>query len=154
MKKITISSLDKKLWKIFSEYIRKRDCLNTTGSIEKGKCITCDQTIDYKKLQAGHYIPRQYKSTRYDENNNHAQCWACNCLMGGQGAIYGEKIKDLYGEKERQRLIESQYSDMKGGYQKKSLDWYREKIEEYKIKIESFESPKPKVTIDDLDCLF
>jgi len=127
----SISSLDKKLWTEFSKFIRTRDCLKTTGVPDEGICITCEQRVPFKKLQAGHFIPRQYKTTRYDEKNNHAQCFACNMFMGGNVAIYGEKIKDLYGEEERQRLIASQYSDMKGGYIKKTLEWYKEKKEEY-----------------------
>jgi len=138
-KKPTISQMDKKLWKEFSKFIRTRDCLKTTGRPDKGKCITCDQTVPFKKLQAGHFIPRQYKSTRYDENNNHAQCFACNMFMGGNVAIYGEKIKKLYGEEERQRLIESQYSDMKGGYKKKTIEWYEEKRLEYIKRTKEFE---------------
>jgi hypothetical protein len=40
-KKVSISALTIKADKILSEYTRKRDCIKTSGSIEKGVCITC-----------------------------------------------------------------------------------------------------------------
>ena len=40
IKKISIKSLDGKLWKIFSEFIRRRDALKFSGG-EIAKCCTC-----------------------------------------------------------------------------------------------------------------
>jgi len=72
----SISVLKKKLWKIVSEYIRKRD----SNSKWIWKCCTCWLEKHYKELQAGHYIPSGSSSKhRYNEFNIHIQCYWCNC---------------------------------------------------------------------------
>ena len=88
-KKITVSKLKKELDAIFSLYIRHRD---------KFTCFTCGRVGDRKSSQNGHYIPRQYNSTRYDERNNNCQCFACNMFYGGQPDIYTLRLQEKYGE--------------------------------------------------------
>lgn len=72
----SVSVLKKKLWKIVSEYIRRRD----SNSDWIWKCCTCWLEKHYKELQAGHYIPSGSSSKhRYNEFNIHIQCYWCNC---------------------------------------------------------------------------
>jgi hypothetical protein len=85
---------DKKLWKVFSEYIRRRDS-NKEGF---GKCFTCNRIIHWKKGDAGHGIGRQHKGTKYNEKNNHLQCKPCNGFEGGKREIYKEQMNKRYGE--------------------------------------------------------
>ena len=73
----------------FSRFIRQRD---------GGQCYTCPNRNDPKKMQNGHFVPRQYLSTRYDEVNNHCQCYACNMLYGGQPDTYALNLVRDYGE--------------------------------------------------------
>lgn len=73
----------------FSRYIRQRD---------KGQCYTCLNNNNPKKMQCGHFVPRQYSSTRYSEINNHCQCYACNMLYNGQPDIYAIRLKRDYGD--------------------------------------------------------
>src|SRR3990167_2677458 len=73
----------------FSKFIRWRD---------KGQCYTCKNKNDPKKMQCGHFVPRQYLSTRYSEVNNHCQCYVCNMLYGGQPDIYALNLQRDYGE--------------------------------------------------------
>ena len=40
-------------WKEFSQMIRVRDCLRTTGCSSWGLCITCGKRYHIKLLQAG-----------------------------------------------------------------------------------------------------
>lgn len=61
----SIKSLEKKLDKIHSEYIRLRD----------GKCVICGST---EQLTNGHLFTRGHKSTRWDDLNCHGQCWPEN----------------------------------------------------------------------------
>ena len=63
MKKPKRSTLIRKLDRIFSEYIRKRDT-NHKGQVE---CISCQKTFQYKEVDAGHFISRKYLRTRWDE---------------------------------------------------------------------------------------
>ena len=72
----------------FSRFIRQRD---------HGQCYTCSNKNDPKKMQCGHFVPRQYISTRYSEINNHCQCYACNMLYNGQPDVYAIHLKKDYG---------------------------------------------------------
>jgi len=111
----------KQLDAVFSRYIRYRD---------KGKCFTCPHTNDPKKMQCGHFNPRQYLSTRYDEKNCNCQCYACNMLYGGQPATYAIRLKEKYGEGIVEELE-------KGRWIPVLLDeaWYKEQIEIYQNKL-------------------
>lgn len=102
-KVVTASSLRKKLDKVFSLYIRKRD--NYT-------CFTCGKRLESRFAQCGHFVPRQYLATRYSEINCHCQCYACNVLYGGQPSAYATRLKEKYGggivenlESRRQQVI-------------------------------------------------
>ena len=94
----SISKLKDTVWPIFSEYIRKRDCLRTTGTLEWGRCITCGLPFKYSALQAGHFIPGRHNSILFEETCTHAQCYRCNVPMGGEPLKYRREIIRLYGE--------------------------------------------------------
>jgi len=75
----SVSVLKKKLWKIVSEYIRRRD----SNEDWIWKCATCPIEKPWKELQAWHYIPSGSSSKhRYNEFNIHNQCYWCNCGKG------------------------------------------------------------------------
>jgi len=93
-----ISTLKKKVWVLFSEYIRKRDCLATTGLIDYGKCITCQKPIPRTLLQAGHFIPGRHNANLFSARGVHAQCYNCNINLKGNTLEYRRKIIELYGE--------------------------------------------------------
>jgi hypothetical protein len=84
---------DKKLWKVFSEYIRLRDS-DVNGY---GKCITCNLRKFYKEMDCGHGIPRQHKATKFNERNNHLQCKRCNGFEGGKREVYKSEVDKRYG---------------------------------------------------------
>lgn len=87
---------EEKLWKWFSKYIRLRDC--PTGSHGFARCITCGKIYDFREMDCGHYIKRKWKSVKYDETNNHAQCTSCNSYEDGEVAKYRIAIIEKYGE--------------------------------------------------------
>lgn len=84
---------DKKLWDIFSVYIRLRD-VDETGY---GKCFTCPRVIHWKKGDAGHGIGRQHKNTKFDPKNVHLQCKHCNGFEGGKREVYKDEMDKKYG---------------------------------------------------------
>lgn len=84
---------DKKLWKVFSEFIRLRDA-NANGYC---KCITCGLIRHWKQMDCGHGIPRQHKATKFHEQNNHAQCKRCNGFEGGKREVYKIEVDKRYG---------------------------------------------------------
>ena len=89
------STLKNKLWKIVSEYIRRRDA-DENGYVD---CCTCGKTYHWTKIQAGHFIAAaQGNATRWDERNIHSQCMRCNLNLGGNGAEYYPFMVNKYGE--------------------------------------------------------
>src|SRR3990167_754356 len=76
---ITITKLKHKADTVFSIWIRNRD----------KECFTCGSR---QNLQCGHYVSRSHNSTRYDEENCHAQCIGCNVFKSGNMAEYSHQL--------------------------------------------------------------
>lgn len=92
--KTKVSTLKRKLWKVFSEYIRLRD--NYT-------CFTCGRKGEGSGIHAGHFLPKSISGIAlyFNEDNVHAQCYNCNINLGGNQYVYGvklgkEKVDELY----------------------------------------------------------
>ena len=96
-KRRSISSAKAACWKVFSRYIRLRDCLRTTGSLEYGECFTCDASLGFDQLQAGHFIPGRHNANLFSERGVHSQCRACNILRHGEPLEYRRQVIKLYG---------------------------------------------------------
>lgn len=77
--------LHQKAWKVFSEYIRRRD---------KGRCCTCGVVSDYKNMNAGHF---HHGVLDFDEMNVNCQCVACNKWNHGRLNIYATFLVEKYG---------------------------------------------------------
>ena len=103
-------------------------------SLENVRCFTCDKVFPVKGMQNGHYIPRQFLNTRYDEYNCHPQCYACNMLYGGMIAEYRERLIKKYGEKIADQLLEKQRKCRAGDYKKFTIEDYEEMIKQYELK--------------------
>lgn len=86
-----IPTLKRKLWKVFSEFIRLRD---------KGICFTCGRKCEGKGYHAGHWIPDAAGgiALRFNELNVHGQCYHCNINLGGYGERYTQRMEEFYGE--------------------------------------------------------
>lgn len=123
-RKKTKTQLKKILDKLFSEYIRRRD---------KGQCYTCKKQDEVKRMQCGHFIPRQYLATRYDEVNCHCQCYACNMLYNGQPGAFALRLDRDYGKGTVEMLEQLR--------QKTNIDFpYEYWIEVYKEKLKLYET--------------
>lgn len=135
MKKKTVSSVKKKVWPLFSKYIRMRDCLETTGLIDYGKCITCQKTIPRTLLQAGHFIAGRHNANLFSERGTHAQCYNCNINLHGNTLEYRRKIIELYGDGADEELEAENKKDKKF-----TINELEELIESLKVKIKELES--------------
>lgn len=123
------AQLRKELDTLFSRFIRY-------SAVEKDglvSCYTCPHRGEPKKMQNGHFVPRQYLATRYDEVNNHPQCYACNQLYNGQPSVYATRLEREYGagtvamlESKRSQIV----PDFPYGYW---IEVYREKLEQLGI---------------------
>ncbi len=115
-----IAVLKRKLWKVFSAFIKRRD---------KGICFTCGRKCEGRGYHCGHYIPRSICGIGlyFDEKNNHGQCYNCNINLGGYGAMYHKKMIEKYGEKEVAELWRRKNEDI----QKWSVEDYQRLIKKY-----------------------
>ena len=90
----------KKLDQAFSRYIRLRDSVDGIC-----KCFTCGLLRPWKGMDCGHGVPRQHLATRYNEQNNHAQCKRCNGFEGGRMDVYAKEVDMRYGEGTWDKLL-------------------------------------------------
>lgn len=110
-----ISVLKRKLWKVFSLYIRTRD--NFT-------CFICRRKGEGSSIHAGHFIPKSIGGIAlyFNEDNVHACCYHCNINLGGNLYEYGlklgkEKCDELYRIKNQINKVDE--------------EWYLNKIKLY-----------------------
>ena len=120
----TLTWHKKKLDAQFSKFIRYRD---------NGQCFTCPMKAHPKKMQNGHFVPRQYLSVRFDEKNCNCQCYPCNMLFGGQPSKYAIELERKYG-----RGIVEELEARRQEITKLDIAWYLEKIEYYKSITEEY----------------
>lgn len=87
-----VSQLDR----CFSQYIRIRDSFVANGELFF-RCISCGKIKSYDEADCGHYINRGHMSTRFDEDNCHAQCRFCNRFDEGNIYNYRERLINKIG---------------------------------------------------------
>ena len=124
MRKAGVKTLKKKLWTIFSKYIRLRD---------KGICISCGKRDEISKMHAGHYIEKTAGlSIYFDERNVNCQCVGCNLWRHGNLTNYAIALRKKYGKD-----ILEELDRLKHQTRKIKAPEYLELIEEYKKKLQS-----------------
>jgi hypothetical protein len=108
----TIRQLHRKLWPLFSLYIRQRDAkrdeLLYDG--ELAMCITCGKPYPPTGkgcLQAGHFIGGRNNQVLYDERQVYAQCYNCNINLRGNWPAYLKKMKELWGDDVVQEMLDT-----------------------------------------------
>ncbi len=133
----TITAQKKKLWKIFSIYIRMRDCIRTTGTITHGKCCTCGRDYPIGKLQAGHFIPGREDSILFDPTCVHAQCYRCNVVRSGEWVKYFRFMQQKYGDVYVFELMKKSEQSCKitPEWIDSAMVYYLKKIEEMEQKV-------------------
>lgn len=98
----SLTTNEKKLDRIFSEFVR-RSHADENGYV---RCYTCEWIGHWKECDAGHYVSRTHKGTRWDERNVKPQCKKCNSTheWGRKGNLdeyalhlikdYGQEVLD------------------------------------------------------------
>ena len=99
VRKTPMAILERKIWIIFSKYIRMRDA-KKAGSIALDwlKCYTCGKDLRIEEAEAGHFIPRGKHATKFNEGNVHSQCPRCNRFLHGNLAHYTLALQSEYGQ--------------------------------------------------------
>lgn len=100
MAKSKLQLAKEKAWKSFSAFIRTRDCIRTSGTMEEGVCISCKRTVPYKSSQAGHFIAGRTNAILLDEDLVHLQCYHCNIGLSGNYVEYFVAMEELYTREE------------------------------------------------------
>ncbi len=118
MKK-TQAQLKKELDKVFSIYIRAK---------YPPRCFTCGKSG--VTLQCGHFIPRHYLITRFDERNCRPQCVGCNLFGNGKVFDFEEHLVRDLGRAEVEKLKASRHQIFKV-----DSTWYLRQIEHYKLSL-------------------
>lgn len=97
VRKTPLATLKRKLWALFSAYVKERDG-NT--------CFSCGASgLEGHGWHAGHLFPAgAHGIIRYEPKNVHSQCYRCNINLGGNGAAYTARFIDRYSFEEFKRL--------------------------------------------------
>lgn len=100
-KKTDRQKLINKLDAVFSEFIRLRD------SDQNGicKCITSGEYFHWRDCDAGHFITRDNKATRWDEQNVNAQGRGDNRFKSGKQFEHGLAIDKKHGPGTASKLL-------------------------------------------------
>ena len=116
--------LKAKLDKEFSLFIRLRDCM-PNGYF---RCISCGQIKPFEQADCGHYFSRKHLSTRFDEDNCHAECRYCNRFLADHLEFYREGLIEKIGQQKFDLL------KVKAASTSKMSDFeYEQLIKYYKI---------------------
>ncbi len=87
----SVSYYKKKLWKLISLFIRRRDA-DENGMV---KCCSCDRWLHWKQGDAGHFIDGRHNAIVYDIRQIHFQCKPCNGGFSNQ-KYNKEEVKANY----------------------------------------------------------
>jgi hypothetical protein len=130
---VRIRDLEKKLDRVFSEYIRLK-AADENGIVQ---CVTCGNYHHWREVHCGHFIPRARKATRFNEMNCHPQCVRCNTFRGGEHDIYRLYLIGKYGKEAVEKLETLAW--LGGSDDVFSLQI---KLEEYKPKVKQLKKEK------------
>lgn len=89
----SLTKNEKKLDRLFSKWVRKSNA-NHQGLI---RCYTCGVYKMWDDCDAGHYVNRNHKGTRWDERNVKPQCKKCNRFESGKSDEFALKLIKEYG---------------------------------------------------------
>lgn len=123
----SLSTLTDKLDTVFSKYIRLRDAM-PNGMF---RCISCGKIKPLEQADCGHFHSRRHMSTRFDEDNCHAECRACNRFSADHLIGYRENLIKKIGS-QRYILLEVKARDCKKWSHfelEQLIKYYRARIE-------------------------
>lgn len=130
-RKKSIKTLKRKVWEIFSKYIRLKHS-DKNGYVT---CCTCGKAEPWEDVDAGHFISRAYSATFLEETNVHPQCRFENRYRNGAPDEYAMFIIRKYGIDELERLRHLKYSIVK-----RSIPDWEYLLEKYTNLVDELES--------------
>ena len=128
-KKFTVSWWKEKAWKQFSEFVRLRDALLTTGEPLHLHCVSCGKrypAFGKPCAQAGHLIPSRSHILLFDERSVNGQCYNCNQTLNGNWVGYEKWMLRKWGQEITDRCKQMYYEKTF-----KYLEYELEEIRDY-----------------------
>jgi hypothetical protein len=127
-KKVTLRSLKNKGWKLFSQWIRRKDA-DEGGTVE---CFTCGKRMHWSEAHAGHALPGRHNAVLLDPEIVRVQCPVCNIWKGGNYPVFTAKLI-------REKGLEWFEGKLEGAKRivKYTRSDYEEMIQEFKQKLEA-----------------
>lgn len=117
--KSELSVVQEKIWTLCRQIIRHK-----YGNV----CYTCNKPgLEKSNWQTGHVIPKGALGAylKYDLRLLRPQCYNCNIHLGGNGAIFIEKMRDVEGNKYVNQIIKDRQVSVV------ALDWYNKLLPQY-----------------------
>lgn len=108
MKKQKLSTVKKKVWTVFSKYIRHK--YSKDGMCE---CFTCGTVKPIKEMQAGHGVSGRTNGVLFLEEVVRPQCVSCNMFKGGMYEVFIPKLIDLYGRDGYEEFVQMKNTTVK-----------------------------------------
>lgn len=96
-----------KLWEVCKQLVRKRD---------GDRCFICGKAgLVGSNWHTGHFIPSSVCGgyLRYDIRNLASSCYACNINLGGNGALFNQRLRSVYGDEHVERIFEDRQKTIK-----------------------------------------
>lgn len=118
--KQSISLLQRKLWEECKRIVREQ-----FGNV----CYTCGaKGLQGSNWHTGHLYPKASVGAylKYDLRILRPQCYNCNINLGGNGAVYYEKMVKIEGQDYLDRINKDKQISVK------AYDHYQKLLEEYK----------------------
>lgn len=125
-KKTDYQLADELLIKVHSVFIRLRD----SDADGNGPCISCGKPIHWSKANNGHFVKRQFKPTRFHDQNCNLQCVKCNNWLQGNDVKYAENLDKKFGEgtAEKLKMIKGNKSELTAASMNILVSHYRREI--------------------------
>ena len=83
------------------------------------QCYTCDKTMDWREIQAGHGISGRGGFVLFLEEVIKPQCHVCNVFRGGEYQRFIPKLIDEYGTEQYQDWV----IDSRKPFKRTKKDW-------------------------------
>lgn len=102
-----ISKLQRKIWELCKQIIRKK---------YGNTCYTCGKTgLEGSNWHTGHMLPKSALSAylKYDLRVLRPQCYNCNINQGGRGADFIENMRRIEGQVYVSRITEDRIITVK-----------------------------------------
>lgn len=95
-----ISKLQRKIWELCKQIIRKK---------YGNTCFTCNRKgLENSNWHTGHLIPKASLGAylKYDLRVLRPQCYHCNINLGGNGALFIERLRQEEGDAYVEQILE------------------------------------------------